>query len=162
MRQRSCPREVEVVEAVRTGAWEEALFTHVSQCPFCKDIIEASRWMQALAEKSDGTLTLPDPSMLWWSAQFSEKQASAEKAQGLLEWVEIISITIVSAGLAGWIGWNWNALQTILTSFLTDSWPQFWITASSEIGTTPILSLLSTVILSFITVVLAYPLLERD
>lgn len=162
MRQESCPQEVDVVKAVRTGIWEEALSTHIDRCAVCKEIVQTSHWMQALAESSEKILTLPDASLLWWGAQLSEKQAKAERMQELLEWVEIISASVISAGLAGWVEWNWYALQTLLTSFLTDPRPQLWITASSEIGVTPILSLLSAVILSLVAIVLTYPLLEGD
>lgn len=161
MSQANCPREAELLKAVRTGMWEEGLSAHVLKCADCREIAQASQWMQTLAQNSEKP-TLSDASLLWWRAHLSEKQAKAERAQELLEWTEIISAIIIFAGLAGWVGWNWYAIQTQLTLFLTDTWSQLWITASSALNTTPITLSLGAVILSFVAVVVAYPLLVRD
>jgi len=118
--------------------------------------------MQALARSSEKPVTLRDASLLWWRAQLSEKQAKAERAQEFLEWVELIPATIISAGLAAEIGWNWNAIQTLLTSLLTDQWPQLWISASSVVSPTPIMFSLDAVILFSVAIVLVLPLLVRD
>ncbi len=162
MRQASCPQEEKALKAVRTGTWDEGLSAHLPGCGVCTEIVQVSRWMQALAEGPERTPTLPDAGLLWRRAQLSERQAEAERAQKILDWAEFIFATLLSAGLAGWIGWDWFAIQIRLTSLWADTWQQVWATASSVTGATPALSSFGVLILSLVATVLAYPLLARD
>jgi hypothetical protein len=162
MRLSNCPLEAEALKAVRTEMWEDALTAHVAGCAACKEIVRASHWMQALANGSQKAHSLPDPSLLWWRARLSAKQAQVERAQEMLEWVEIVAATVIVAGLAGWIGWNWLAIQSTLTSLLTEPWPQLWIDAATAMSTTPTMFSISAAILCVIAIALGYPLLLRD
>ena len=162
MRLSNCPREEEALRAVRTGTWEDALTAHVAGCAACKEIVRTSQWMQALANGSQRANSLPDPSLLWWRAQLCAKQAQVERAQEMLEWAEIVAATVIAAGLAGWIGWNWIAIQSTFTSLLTEPLSQLWTDAVSAMSTTPTMFSLSAVILSVVGIVLGYPLLVRD
>jgi hypothetical protein len=161
MSQAGCPREVVVLRAVRTGVWEEGLAAHVAKCGECGEIVQISQWMRALAQKSEKPM-LPDASLLWWSAQLSERNKKAENAQEIFDWVEIISATVIAGGLAGWIGWNWYAIQSTFISFVTELWPQLWTTAGSVTDLTPIVLLLVAVIPSLIAIALVYPLAVRE
>jgi hypothetical protein len=161
MSQVSCPREAEVFKAVRSGMWEEGLSAHLVNCVDCREIVQASRWMQALAQGSE-TPTVSDASLLWWSAQLSVRQAKTEKAQEFLDWVELISATVVSAGMAVWVGWNWYAIQSSLNSLFADSWAQFWTLVSPGVNMTPNMLSLSSLILVVVSIVLAYPSLLQD
>jgi hypothetical protein len=158
----SCPREGDALRAARTGMAEEALRAHLTECAVCGEIVQASRWMQALAESAEGTGALPDAGLLWWRAQLSEKRAEVEKAQKILDWGEFIFATVLLAGLAGWMCWHWNVIQTRLTSFLAGGEQQLWSTVLSVTGATPILSSFGVVILSMLAIGLVYPLLARD
>ena len=162
MRQSSCAREVEVAMAVRTGKWEGDLSAHAAGCAECKEIVQTSKWMQGLAQSPQTSRALPDASLAWRRAQFSESQANVERARELLDWVEIISATVISAGLAGWIGWNWYAIQSKFISPFTDPWPQLWIDAAFKVSATPILFSLGAVILSLVVFAVGYPLLIRE
>jgi len=162
MRQASCSQEVSILKAIRTGTWEEAVSTHLAGCAACEEIVQASRWMQALAQDCENAETLPDAGRVWWRAQVSEEQAKAERAQELLEWVELISATIFSAGLAGWIVWHWNAIQSSLTSFIADTWLHSWIATSSVLNMALLTVSSGAVILSIVTLAIAYPMLARD
>jgi hypothetical protein len=162
MKQGSCPQEEMALKAVRTGTWEEDLSAHVTVCDVCRVTVQVSGWMQALKEGPEGTLTLPDAERLWLRAQLSEKHAEAERAQKILDWAEFIFSILVSAGVSGWIGWNWSAIQTRLSSFSANAWQQLWATVSYLAGATPILSTFGVVIFSLVAFVLAYPLLARD
>jgi hypothetical protein len=162
MRQAGCPREADVLKAIRTRIQEEALSDHLAECAVCKEVVQASRWMRDLATDCEETRPLPDASLLWRRAQLSQLQAKAEKAQEFLEWRDIISAIVISAAVAGWIGWNWSAIQTQLASFLADAWAQTWITASSVVSTTAIVFSFGTVIVSVVAAVLVYPLVVQD
>lgn len=162
MSQASCPQEAEAHKAVRTGTWEAGLSAHVAGCAVCREIVQVSRWMQTLAESPGETHALPDAGLLWWRAQLSEKQAEGERARKILDWAEFIFATLLVAGLVGWIGWNWIAIQTLLTSLLADGWQHLWATASFAAGAAPILSSFGVVIFSLVAIVVSYPLLTWD
>ncbi len=162
MIRRSCPQEGDVLRAVRTGIVEEALRAHAVECAVCGEIVQVSQWMQTLAESPDGTDALPDPGLLWWRAQFSEKQMKMERAEQILGWLEFVFATLLFTGLAGWMYWHWNVIQTKLTSFLTGGEHQLWGAVLSMTGALPILSSFGVVIFSVLAVGLAYPLLARD
>jgi predicted anti-sigma-YlaC factor YlaD len=161
MRQASCPREKVVLRAVRSGLWEEGLSAHLAKCTDCREIAEASQWMQALAQGSQKP-TLPDASALWWSAQLFERRANAEKSQDILDWVELISVTVIAAGLAMWVGWNWNAIQSALASLVTEPWPQPWTDTVSLVSSTPTMFSWSALILTAVAIALGYPWPVRD
>jgi hypothetical protein len=117
--------------------------------------------MKALAAGPEGTQTLRDAERVWLRAQLSEKQAEAERAHKILDWGEFIFSMLAAAGVLGWIGWNWDAIQTRLLPS-ANGWQQLWITLSYMAGVTPILSTFGVVIFSLVAIVLAYPLLARD
>ena len=152
----NCPQEGAVTKAVRIGILERPLTTHAATCAVCWEIIQASRWMQALARSSESNPTLPDPSLLWWRARLSEKQAKAEKAQDVLEWAEITSAVAISLGLVGWAAWNWYAIQGLMTWILTGA--QLWVTAYSM----PIVFLPTIAVLCLAALILAYPILVDE
>ena len=162
MMRANCPREGDALRAVRTGKVEEELRAHLVECAVCGEIVQVSRWMQTLAEGPDRADALPDPGLLWWRAQLSEKQTKMERAEKILGWMEFVFATLLFAGLAGWMSWHWNAIQTRLTSFLAGGEQQLWGTVLSVAGTTPILSSFGVVILSMLAIGLVYPLLARE
>lgn len=162
MRRENCPQEGGVFNAVRTGTWGEDLSTHAAACAVCREIVEVSRWMKTLAESPEGTDPLPDAGLVWRRSQLSEKQAEAERAQNILDWAEFTFGAVVCAALAGWIGWNWDAIQGRLTSLWANAWQGLWAAGPSAFGAMPVLSSSSIVILSLAAIVLAYPLLVRD
>ncbi|MBZ5662461.1 MAG: hypothetical protein LAO08_18825 [Acidobacteriia bacterium] len=162
MRQATCPQEADVLKSVRTGIWSEALSAHMETCADCKELVRASRWMQALAQSSATNPPLPDAARVWWRAQLSDKQAKAERAQELFEWSEIISASVICAALAVWIVWHWSAVQFFFASILAGALPHSWLTASPLLASTPAILFLSAVIVSLAAAVLAYPILARD
>ena len=156
MKLMNCAQEAAVTKAVRTGNWEEYLTAHAATCAVCREIIQTASWMQALARSPETNSTLPDASLLWWKARLSEKQEKAERAQEVSEWVEIASVTAISIGLAGWVAWNWLAVQASMTTLMVTM--QLWVTASS---TAPLFLPLSAV-LCLALAVLTYPILVDD
>ena len=162
MKPANCPQEANILKAVRAGAWEETLSTHLRECSVCREIARASQWMQALAQSPQNARALPDAGRVWWRAQFSEKQAKAERAQEIFEWAEILSASVICAGLAGWIVWNWYAIQLLFASLMAGTLPNSWIAGSSMFGTAALMFSSVAVILSLAAIVLAYPLLARD
>ena len=50
MNDKACPHEDSVVQAVRNGRWSEALRAHVSQCEYCSEVEQISRFMSNVAK----------------------------------------------------------------------------------------------------------------
>jgi hypothetical protein len=112
--------------------------------------------MQALARGSEGGPLTAQASRLWWEARLSERQSKAEKAQDFLEWVELISVAVITFGLAGWALWNWFAIQGLMAWIFDGA--QLWLTAYSM----PAVFLPIVVILCLTAVVLGYPILADE
>lgn len=110
MMRENCPQEEAVSEAARSGHWEESVSRHAAECPYCREIVQTSSWMQAMAQGGAGDAALPDASLLWWRAQLSERRAKLERAQKAIEWLQIASNVLACVGLVGWTVWNWRAV----------------------------------------------------
>lgn len=70
----TCTFETEMVEAVRTGQWPEALREHLAQCDICPEAVLVARMLQAdreelLARLGDGT----SPGQLWLRAEYERR-----------------------------------------------------------------------------------------
>ena len=126
MKQIICPQEAAVARAVRTGHWQASLQAHAAGCAVCREVVVASRWLQALTQSSETNRALPDAGLLWWKAQLVQKQAQAERAQKPLEWVGVFAETILVVGPAGWFAWYWRELQGPLTGLTASLLPQVW------------------------------------
>ncbi len=162
MRRSTCSKEVEISKAARTNAWDDALTLHLDECDNCKEIVQTAKWMQTLAQRSENTESLPDASLVWMRAQLLERHAKVERAQDFMDWMEIISAAVISAGLAGWIALNWYAIQFTITSVLAEPWSQLWTDAASAMSAGPGIFTLGAVILSVVAIALGFPMLVRD
>jgi len=134
MSQTSCSQEGAIARAIRAGEWNETLEAHLRECAICRGVQEAARWMQALAPaarlSAQSQDDLPDPHILWLRAQLSERQAAAERAQKVLQWVEVACVMAACAGLSIWLAWNWNGIGGEIADRLGwaifDAWPALW------------------------------------
>ena len=165
MSHRSCSQETAVARAVRTGDWSEALQAHLRNCATCRGVQEAARWMQALApaaQPGEVQRDLPDPQILWLRAQFSERQAAAERAQKMAQWVEVACVAAVCAGLGIWLAWSWNEIGGEIIGGLDwtffDAWPALWanLSAYGPVNA-PILFSSVTIAISVLAIGVAYP-----
>ena len=170
MSHRSCSQETAVARAVRTGEWSEALQAHLRDCATCRSVQEAARWMQALApgaQTGEAQRDLPEPQILWLRAQFSERQAAAERAQKMAQWVEVACVAAVCAGLGIWLAWSWNEIGGEIAGgvswALFDAWPALWVNLSAYgPANAPILFSSVLVAISVLAIGVAYPLVARE
>ncbi|MCZ6489532.1 MAG: hypothetical protein O7A06_03250 [Acidobacteria bacterium] len=176
MKQVICPQEGAVSKAARKDQWEESLTAHVAGCPSCREIVQTSRWMQALAQRSETDMLLPDAGLLWWRAHLSQIHAHAERAQKPLVVVEVISeatiaLAPIALALAGWLTWNWSEAQglgtKLLAGLLSQLWKTDWLAGWAVMSSLPALSpfvVLSLIVsvLSLAVFLVAYPLLSED
>jgi hypothetical protein len=162
MKHDNCPQEAAVAEAARSGRFDEFVMRHSAECASCQEILRMSRWMRTLGESTEENLALPDASLVWWRAHLSEKQAGAGPALSAADWVEIVSVAVALSGLAGWVLWNWQALQAALTWLAGDSWAQVVAGTNPLAGVNPSVFWLTAGAAVLIAVFLAYPMLEED
>jgi hypothetical protein len=167
----SCSEESAVARAIRSGEWDEGLEAHVRRCGTCRSVRQAAQWMQALAPASQlGTgeqANLPDPQVLWLRAQLSERQAAAERAHQILQWVEVVCAMVICAGMGIWLAWNWSevggAIGDEMNWVLFESWPALWnsVYAYGPMNA-PILFSSALAAIALVAVAIAYPLLARE
>lgn len=165
----SCPQESAVARAVRSGKESETLEAHLRDCAVCRSVQEAARWMQALASAParEAQEELADPRILWLRAQFSERQAAAERTHTILQWVEIAGVAAACAGLGIWLTWNWSGIGGGIADqlgwALFDAWPALWSTLDAfGPADAPILFSSAVAAISLVALGIAYPLLARE
>jgi hypothetical protein len=117
--------------------------------------------MQAMAQAIEDDSSLPNASLLWWRAQLSERRAELERTQKAVEWLQIVSSVLVSAGLSAWAVWNWRAVLGALAWLSSDVWSRVWLAGYLLAVSAPNLFWPIAVVVSLAMVVLAYPLLEK-
>ena len=168
MSHRSCAQEAAVARAVRTGEWNEALRAHLRDCAPCRGVRDAAQWMQALAPAAAQTPDdLPDPQILWLRAQLSARQAAAERAQKVAQWLEVAWVAAAAASLGIWLAWSWNEIGGEIAGGLRwalfDAWPALSanLSAYGPVNA-PILFSAALATISIVTVAVVYPLLARD
>ena len=166
-----CSEESAVARAVRSGEWNESLDVHVRSCGTCHSVRQAAQWMQALAPESQlgarEQTNLPDPQVLWLRAQISARQAAAECAHRILQWVEVGCAMVICAGLGIWLVRDWSevggAIGDGMNWVLFESWPAVWnsLYAYGPVNT-PILFSSALAAIALVAVAIAYPLLARE
>ncbi len=161
MRQENCPQEANVSEAIRSGTWETSITSHVAQCPVCQEVVQTSRWMQAMARSCEGNSALPDGSLLWRMAQLSERQTQVRRARRAIEWVEIVSSALVSAGLLAWAAWNWQMFQGGLVWLSSDLWSGLSVAGYWFAVSAPDLFWTAVAVVSLVLMFLASPLFDE-
>lgn len=170
MKELSCPQEVSVMRAARTGQWDEPLKAHVAACTHCREVAQASRFLQTLAQlpeqRPGENPALPEAGLVWWKAQLTEKQRAAERAQRPLEWIEGITQAIVALGVAGGFAWSWFRIQAQFPALLSSLWSQLWKTTWSPASPVPALDswliLPALMALCAVAIFLVYPFLVEE
>jgi hypothetical protein len=167
----SCCEESAVARAIRSGEWNESLEAHVRRCGTCRSVRQAAEWMRALAPESQlearEQANLPDPQVLWLRAQISERQAAAERAHRILQWVEVVCAMVICAGLGVWLSWNWSevggAIGDGMNWVLFEAWPALSnsLYAYGPVNA-PILFSSALATIALVAVAIAYPLLARE
>ena len=161
-----CPQEGAVWRAARATRWDEALTTHVKECSVCREIVQTTRWMQALPQPAERTPALPDASLLWRRSRLLQKQAEAQRTLRTLDLVEVLPGAIFALAFAGWLAWNWSSAGGLLTWVLVRMLPQVWRFTWTVATAAPFFSsgtfLLAAVALSLGAIFAASPLLAKE
>ena len=112
-----CPREILVLDAVRTGEWTPALRQHVASCEECAAAADVAQWMEGFASNGVPRRNLPDPALLWLQAQLPPPANVAQKVGRPVKVVQIAAYFIAVGASTVLLVRHWNALQAWVSSF---------------------------------------------
>jgi hypothetical protein len=96
-----CPREPEVVQALRRGALPEELRGHAEDCPDCREALTvAARLRELAAAERPG---LPTAGQIWWRAEVVRRLTAeseiAERAARPAVWGMLLGLLVAAGGL---------------------------------------------------------------
>jgi hypothetical protein len=159
----SCSEESAVARAIRRGEWNESLEAHVRSCGTCRSVRLAPESQLGAREQAN----LPDPQVLWLRAQLSERQAAAERAHQILQWVEVVCAMVICAGLGIWLVRDWSevggAIGDGMNWVLFEAWPALWNSLYAYgPANAPILFSSALAAIALVAVAITYPLLARE
>jgi hypothetical protein len=96
-----CPREPEVVQALRRGALPEDLRGHAEACPDCREALALTLRLRELAA-SERPASPPTAGQLWWRAEvirrLTAEHEAAEKAARPAAWGMVLCLVVAAAG----------------------------------------------------------------
>lgn len=110
-----CPKELDVLEALRSGAWpagcDEELRAHATDCPSCRDLVEVTT---ALFEDRDTGIheaPIPGSGLVWWKMQMRHRQEAMGSARRTLLLVQACALSIA------------GGLALLMLQIFVPSWP---------------------------------------
>ena len=95
-----CPREQEVVLALREGSWQDELRAHVAECEQCAEAIMVSEILSEADRQAE--VRVAEPGLMWWRMQLRARREFAEQAARPIVWAErgallVLAICVVWA-----------------------------------------------------------------
>jgi len=109
----SCPQEIGISNAARTGCWDDSAKAHVQQCAHCREIAGIVEWMGHIARMDSEEAILPEPQQVLLNARLAAIRAAHEKALRPLAIAEnIVRIAVIFA-LAGGVFGLWFGLRSL-------------------------------------------------
>jgi hypothetical protein len=109
-----CPRENDVVAAVRDRRWEnadEGLKMHAAHCEVCRDVMTVASLISTDQERMRHDVHVPAAGQVWWRAAVRARLEGAHAAARPLTWLHGIAAAC-AIGLA-WavVGMSWPTVR---------------------------------------------------
>ena len=105
MRKKSCPLEREVMDCLKREKLSLEIKKHISECPFCQDIVSVHKWMNEFRNESwnAGVLekVFPHPESIWNRA-FAKRRPDkglVKKALRPLQYFRVFSYAVIITGI---------------------------------------------------------------
>jgi hypothetical protein len=125
--------------------------------------------MQTVAQSAKGEYqpTIRDASLLWCKSLLEQKAAEARSARRRLAAYEAGVAAVVMAMFAGWIRWNWPAIEASLNNLGAALVPQllsaaaWWLVPTSD-GAWSLSTMLMLVLGGVAALLASYPLLSEE
>ena len=107
-----CPREAEILRAVRADGWTDDLRDHARGCPECADALLVAAWLAEPAG-AGAPQPLPDPDLIWWKARLLARRDAVERATRPIAIVQKGAAVTAAAVAAVALGWAWPLLASV-------------------------------------------------
>lgn len=108
MRTSDCPREPDVLEALRTSAWPDCctadLTAHVSSCRSCADLVAIVAPLLDEHKVATVEAQVPPSAIVWWRAQVRAREEAARVAARPITIVQGLSLSCGAGLLAAAVG----------------------------------------------------------
>ncbi len=111
MKAENCPREVEVLEATRSGDWPEELRSHSALCSVCADVVLVAGVLLQEGTQVSSLPSLPSAGFVWWKAQLRARREAAQRAAEPIAIVERLAWGCGVLALLGLAFWQWARVE---------------------------------------------------
>jgi len=138
-----CPREHEVVNAMKSGQWIEELHSHTEGCPACREAMMLVGTMPRLADLPVAH-PLPSHRLIWLKAQYARRQQRVSNRDLIgLSGMTVVGTTI----LLGIVVWRFPKLFPGVVSTIQSSIPE---TPGGMSVTTPLIVFIVLVVFAWL------------
>ncbi len=111
MKAENCPREVEVLEATRSGDWPEELRSHLAECSVCADVSSVAEVLLQAEAQLGSPPPLPSAGFVWWKAQLRARREAVQRAAEPIAIVERLAWGCGLLALLGLAFWQWARVE---------------------------------------------------
>ena len=121
MNYKECQQEPSILEALRTGNWNDSHSQHLNDCSDCRETVDVARWMRLLAQGLREPL--PDAKIVWLRAQIAGETARRDRVLAPVMLARILVQVIIGVCSAGWLFWKWPEIGSALTRLVATLYP---------------------------------------
>ena len=121
MNYKECRQEPSILEALRTGNWNDSHSQHLNDCSDCRETVDVARWMRLLAQGLREPL--PDAKIVWLRAQIAGETARRDRVLAPVMLAHILVQVIIGVCSAAWLFWKWPEIGPALTRLVAIQYP---------------------------------------
>jgi len=118
---KECQQEPSILEALRTGNWNDSHSQHLNDCSDCRETVDVARWMRLLAQGLREPL--PDAKIVWLRAQIAGETARRDRVLAPVMLAHILVQVIIGVCSAAWLFWKWPEIGPALTRLVAIQYP---------------------------------------
>ncbi|TDI91128.1 MAG: hypothetical protein E2O77_07175 [Caldithrix sp.] len=115
-----CKNQDVVLEAVKTGKWDNETRSHFESCAICQEEAKVWSWLKSFARETEKEANPAAYGLIWLKAQFREKQEAQRKALRPLVIFQIAAGALLGLVLLFLTFENWPLIQGLAIQLLAD------------------------------------------
>ena len=116
----NCNKQDVVLEAVKTGKWNNETRTHFESCTICREEAKVWSWLKSFAQETEKEANPAAYGLIWLKAQFMEKQEAQRRALRPLVIFQISVCALLGLVLLFLTLENWPLIQVWVTQLMAD------------------------------------------